>query len=63
MQMLLVPVAVVMTSINSTMIWCLLVPAMVILLMLLSVFLFLKDHCSVGADLFEGTGVNVCSDG
>ena len=26
-------------------------------------FLLLKDHCSVGADLFEGTGVNVCSDG
>ena len=26
-------------------------------------FLLLKDHCSVGADLFEGTGINVCNDG
>jgi len=26
-------------------------------------FLLLKDCCSAGTDLFEGTGVNVCNDG
>ena len=37
-QMMLVPVALFRTSVNGVMIWCLMVPTMVILLMLLSVF-------------------------